>query len=145
MMLTSCREVTAMRLMGIMTVFCAGLMAGRFLIPTAVAAQTRSGRTTNLMTTDLSGWCDGKEVTVEVNDFGPGTSGRHYHPGHSFTWILEGSESYTLEGQPARNVTTGDLLHEAPMQVHTLENQAPVKLLVLRVAEKGKLATVRLQ
>jgi len=132
-----------MRLTGIVTVFCAGLMAGRLLIPSAVNAQTRVGRTTNLTTTDLSGWCDGKEVTVEVNDFGPGTSGRHYHPAHSFTWILEGSETYTLEGQPPRNVTTGDLLHEAPMQVHTLENQGPVKLLVLRVAEKGKPATVR--
>ena len=133
-----------MRLMVIVTVFTVGLMAGRFLTPPGASAQTRIGRTTTLITTDLSGWCDGKEVTVEVNNFGPGTSGRHYHPGHSFTWILEGSETYAVEGQAPRAVTAGDLLHEAPMQVHTLENQSPVKLLVLRVAEKGKPATVRL-
>lgn len=132
-----------MRFALIVAVFSVGLMVGRFLIPSTVNAQTRVGRTTNLMTTDLSGWCDGKEITVEVNDFGPGSSGKHYHPAHSFTWILEGSESYTLEGQLARTVSAGDLLHEVPMQVHTLENQGPVKLLVLRVTEKGKPATVR--
>jgi quercetin dioxygenase-like cupin family protein len=118
------------------------MTVGHFLIPN-VTAQTRKATTTNLITTDLGNWCDGKEVNVEVNEFSPGTSGRHYHPAHSFTWILEGSEAYTLEGQPTRTVSTGELLHEAPMQVHSLDNQSPVKLLVLRIAEKGKPATVR--
>ncbi|PYS32548.1 MAG: hypothetical protein DMG14_34270 [Acidobacteria bacterium] len=63
--------------------------------------------------------------------------------GHSFAWIIEGSEVYTVDGQPARTVKAGDLLHEEPMQMHTTENQSPVKLLVLRVVEKGKPATVR--
>ena len=57
--------------------------------------------------------------------------------GHSFTWIIEGSEVYTVDGQPARTVKAGDLLHEEPMQMHTTENQSPVKLLVLRVVEKA--------
>ena len=38
-----------------------------------------------LLTTALGGWSDGKAVTVELNETGPGTSGRHYHPAHSFT------------------------------------------------------------
>jgi hypothetical protein len=48
----------------------------------------------------------------------PGTSGRHYHPGHSFTWILEGSETCVVNGKPPRVVKSGDVLHEEPQQVH---------------------------
>jgi quercetin dioxygenase-like cupin family protein len=78
-----------------------------------------------------------------LNEIDPGTSGKHYHPGHSFTWVIDGSESYELEGKPVKMVKTGDLLHEEPMQVHTVENQSPVKLLLVRIVEKGKTATVR--
>jgi uncharacterized cupin superfamily protein len=124
------------------SVFVLGVWVGHLSIPT-VSAQFRTVKRTNLFTTDLSGWCDGKEVTVELNEVGPGTSGRHYHPAHSFTWIIDGSETYTLEGQPPKTVKVGDVLHEAPMQVHTLDNRSPVKLLVLRIIEKGKEATVR--
>jgi hypothetical protein len=31
-----------------------------------------------LVTQDLAGFCDGKEVTVELFEIGPGTSGKHY-------------------------------------------------------------------
>jgi len=70
-------------------------------------------------------------------------SGKHYHPGHSFTYVLEGSEDYVLDGQPSRIVRPGDLLHEAPMQLHTVGNADRVKLLVLRVIDKGKEPTVQ--
>jgi quercetin dioxygenase-like cupin family protein len=132
-----------MRLMIPLTcTFLLGIAVGQITLP-AVSAQFRSTKTTNLITTDLGSWCEGKEVTVELNEAGPGTSGKHYHPGHSFTWIIEGSEVYTIAGQPPKQVKAGDLLHEEPMQLHTTENQSPVKLLVVRVVEKGKQATVR--
>src|SRR5215467_2638949 len=121
--------------------FLAGLIAGGFML-SSLSAQLRSGRTATLLTTDLSDWCDGKQVTVELNEFGPGTSGRHYHPGHSFTWILEGSETYAVDGKAPRVVKSGDVLHEEPEQVHRLDNDAPVKLLVFRIIEKGKPLTV---
>jgi len=110
----------------------------------AAQAQLRTVNTERLLTTDLAGWCDGKELTVELNQAGPGTSGKHYHPGHSVTCLLDGSERYALDGQAIRTVKAGDVLHEAPMQVHTVENLSPVKLLVVRVIDKGKQATVRL-
>ena len=84
-------------------------------------------------------------MTVELNQANPGTSGKHFHPAHSFTYVLEGSETYTLEGQGSNTVKVGDVLHEAPTQLHTVENLSPVKLLVVRVIEKGKEPTVRLQ
>jgi quercetin dioxygenase-like cupin family protein len=84
-----------------------------------------------------------KDVTIELNEAGPGTSGRHYHPAHSFTYVLEGSETYALDGQSATPVRPGQILHEVPMQVHTVDNVSAVKLLVVRIIEKGKQATVR--
>jgi uncharacterized cupin superfamily protein len=130
-------------LLRVASIFILGVVVGSLLIP-VVRAQFRSVKTTNLLTTDLAGFCDGKEATIELDEIGPGTSGKHYHPGHSFTWVIEGSETYELEGKPARIVNAGDVLHEEPMQVHTVENQSPVKLLVIRIAEKGKPATVRI-
>jgi len=123
-------------------VFLVGVWAGHALIPTA-AAQFRSTKSERLLSTDLSGWCDGKEVTVELNDAGTGTSGKHYHPAHSFTYVLDGTETYALDGQQPRTVHAGELLYEPPMRLHTVDNTSPVKLLVIRVAEKGKQATVR--
>jgi len=75
----------------------------------------------------------------------PGTSARHYHPAHSFTYVIEGSETKTLDGKTPIAVKAGDVLHESPGEIHETRNTAPVKLLVLRVIEKGKDMTVRLQ
>jgi quercetin dioxygenase-like cupin family protein len=122
--------------------FILGFVAACLALPSLNAQIRRTGKTATLLTTDLAGWCDGKEATVELNEFGPGTSGKHYHPGHSFTWLLEGSETYTVDGKPSRVVRSGDVLHEEPQQVHRLDNDAPVKLLVFRIIEKGKPLTV---
>jgi uncharacterized cupin superfamily protein len=128
---------------GIALGFVVGILVAHMTLPVA-SAQFRTVRTARLLTTDLAGWCEGKEVTVELNEAGPGTSGKHYHPRHSFTYVLDGSESYAVEGQPVRRVGAGDILHEAPMELHTVDNLSPVKLLVIGVIEKGKQATVRL-
>ena len=122
--------------------FVVGIIVGRLTIPVTYS-QFRAVKLTRMLTTDLTGLCEGKQVTVELYEAGPGTSGKHYHPAHSFTYILEGSENYSIEGQPSKQVRAGDLLHEEPMQVHTADNLTPVKLLVVRVIEKGKEATVR--
>ena len=128
---------------GAASIFGLGILVGNVAIPVTFA-QLRTVNTTRLVTTDLAGWCDGKEVTVELNEAAPGTSGKHFHPAHSFTYILEGSETYALEGQASKTVRAGDVLYEAPMQVHAVDNLSQVKLLVVRVIEKGKPATVRL-
>jgi quercetin dioxygenase-like cupin family protein len=123
--------------------FVLGILTGRVTTPVSYS-QLRTVNSTPLLTTDLAGWCDGKEVTVELNQIDPGKSGKHYHPAHSFTYVLEGAETYAVEGQASRTIRVGDVVHEAPMQVHTVSNSAPVKLLVIRIIEKGKEATVRL-
>lgn len=122
--------------------FALGVLVGSAAIP-EVRAQLRTIVPNRLLTVDLAEWCAGKEVTVEILDAGPGTSGKHYHPGYSFTYILEGSEEYLQEGQPGRTVKVGDVLYEPPMVVHTVTNQSPVKTFVVRLLEKGKPVTVR--
>jgi quercetin dioxygenase-like cupin family protein len=121
--------------------FISGVFLGTVTTST-LSAQFRTGKTSQLLKRDLTG-CAGMEVTVTINEFQPGTSGPHYHPGDSFTYILEGSEVYQVEREPKRIVNAGDVLHEPPMKIHTVENAAPVKLLVVRVQEKGQTETVR--
>ena len=123
-------------------IFVLGAIVGSYAIP-AVNAQFRNVTNNRLLTVDLAGWCEGKEVTVELSDAGAGTSGKHYHHGHSFTYIIEGSEEYVQEGKPVKTVKAGDVLHEVPMGIHTAANQTRVKLLTFRLMEKGKPATVR--
>src|SRR5262249_19598653 len=121
----------------IASTFVVGVVVGVLSTPT-VNAQFRNVKSNRLLTVDMAEWCNEKEVTVELNEIGPGSSGKHYHPGHSFTYVLEGSEEYLQEGKPGKTVRAGDVLHEEPMLLHTVDNQGPVKLLVVRVVEKGK-------
>src|SRR5512139_3289393 len=107
--------------LSIIIVFTVGILVGH-ATSSITLPQFRTGKTTRLLTTDLTGWCAGKEMTIEVNEFSPGTSGKHYHPAHSFTYVLEGSEAYAVEGQSSKVVHAGDVLHELPMQLHTVDN-----------------------
>src|SRR5262249_1571289 len=101
-----------------------------------LAAQFRAGNNRQLIKTDLVG-CAGKEVIITLNEFGPGTSGTHYHQGDSFTYVLEGSETYQVDGQPEVVVKAGDLLHEPPMKIQTVRNTDRVRLLVIRIQDRG--------
>ena len=127
--------------LSVILAFVAGGLLGLIASP-QLGGQFRTTTTTQLLKTDLAG-CDGKEVTVSLAEAEPGTSGPHYHPGESFTYILEGSEVYQVEGTSRTVAKTGDLLHEKPMQIHTTGNTAPVKLLVVRILDKGQPDTVR--
>jgi hypothetical protein len=121
--------------------FVSGVMLGPRLTAT-VYGQFRTANTVALAKTDLGDWCAGKEVTVEVQDYGAGTSGPHYHPAYSFAYVINGVQVKSTQG---RAVTTpaGQIQIEAPMEVHETVSSEPAKVLVLRIAEKGKPATVR--
>lgn len=123
--------------------FLAGTVVGPRLVSAAVSAQVRTVKTTSVFHTDLGGWCDGKEVTVDVQEYGAGTSGKHYHHAYSFGWVLEGSQVVTVDGKAAVTVRPGELMIEKPMEVSETSAAAPAKVLFVRVAEKGKPATVR--
>ena len=136
--------VWELRSLTLPVVFVTGLLVGLGLTWTLRAQQLRTGNGKVLLQTDLVA-CPGQEIGVALLDVGPGTSGPHYHPGESFTYILDGSETYQLDGGPESTVKSGELLHELPKQIHTTGNSAPVKLLVVRVQPKGSPDTVRVE
>src|SRR5579862_2874445 len=126
--------------------FLSGVFVGALTIPGALSAQVgtpvRAQKTTRLITTDLAGWCDGKEAVVEYNEEGPGASIKHYHPGHSFTYMIEGSRTVTADGMP-QTIPVGGIHYEAPMKVNISINASPVRVVTFRILEKGKAESVR--
>jgi quercetin dioxygenase-like cupin family protein len=121
-----------------------GVLFGTLVMP-ALRAQARTGRTQTLLQIDLTGFCDGKEALLELVDAGPGTSGRHFHPGHSLTWVIDGTEVQRIDGQSPHTAHAGEVLHETPGQIHANENTAPVRLLTFRILEKGKPHSTRVE
>jgi quercetin dioxygenase-like cupin family protein len=89
---------------------------------------------------DVEG-CPGREVVATVQEFAPRDSGKHYHPAQSLSYVLEGSETWELEGKPKVTLKPGDFLYDEARQVHQTGNTAPLKLLIVRILEKGKPAT----
>ena len=112
------------------------------IVSSSIAAQQRAIEVTHLMKKDLEG-CEGTEVVVSVLSAGPGTSGYHYHPGESFTYILEGTQTREATGEQTTTLGPGAFIYDGPMQVHRTENTAPVKLLIVRILDKGKPVTTR--
>jgi quercetin dioxygenase-like cupin family protein len=109
-------------------------------VPT-ISAQDRKTETKELLRTDLGDWCPGKEVLVTVSLNSAGVAARHFHPAHSYSYLLEGSQTISPDGKPSYAVKAGDLQHEAPFEVSATRTTDPTKVLVVRILEKGKPAT----
>ena len=122
--------------------FLSGVIVRSLTIPAALSAQVgaqgRVQKTTRLMTTDLAGWCDGKEIAVEYHEEGPGATARHYHPGHSYSYMIEGSRTVTVDGMPVQTVRAGEIHYEAPMRANVSNNTTAAKVVTFRIFEKGK-------
>ena len=129
------------------SIFALGVAVGSLAIPasSAPSAPVRKTTVTRLMTTDLAGWCDGKEMIIEINASTSGTSGPHYHPGHSFNYVIGGTQLVTAEGSPPRTYRAGEVFPEAPMTSSTSESPSPTRMVTVRILEKGKPETVYVQ
>ncbi len=94
-----------------------------------------------LLNTDLVGM-EGKEASLRLAEVAPGgSSGKHYHPGYTLLYFLEGSGIWETEGQPPVTLKQGDVYYEPPGQVHTAKNAsttAPLKTLACVIGEKGQ-------
>ena len=122
-------------------IFAFGVIVGAG-ISAGTAAPQRAIEITQLFKRDVAG-CPGKEVSVSVLAAGAGTSGDHFHPGESFTYILEGTQTRVVLNEPPSTVGPGGFIYDAPAQVHRTENSAPVKLVVFRILDKGRPETIR--
>lgn len=76
-----------------------------------------------------------------------GREGRHTHPAEVFAQVLEGTLTLEVEGQPTATLKPGETFFIGAGKVHEGINQgsAPVKLLAVFVAEKGKPLTAPAQ
>lgn len=96
---------------------------------------------TQLYKVDLAGM-EGKQGVVIAVEYAPGASDeKHYHPGQLFTYVLEGSVVWEVEGQPPVTLKAGDTFYDPPKRVHNHRNastSAPAKFLVFFVEEKGQ-------
>ncbi len=108
-------------------------------------AQQAPLKVTDLLRADVVG-VDGKEAVMQLVEFLPGgASGKHYHPGHSFGYVLEGALTVESDGHPPVTARAGEVTQEVPGHVHDAKNLtgSPLKLFVLRVHPKGQPVTVR--
>jgi quercetin dioxygenase-like cupin family protein len=124
----------------------AGIVAGAFAAAT-LGAQPPSVREAALLRTDLVG-IDGKELIVSRFETAPGwVHGRHYHAGHEFVYVLEGSAIVEIEGRPPVRLGPGATAHMPPRQVHAGRNASgtePLRFLLFRIHDKGQPLSVEL-
>jgi hypothetical protein len=118
-------------------VFALGAVVGSMTIP-ALSAQLRTQTDKRLIAVDLAGFCDGKVVAVDYSEESPGLIANHYHPGHLFNYILEGSRTVAVAGVPPQTIRAGEIHHEAPMQANISNNLSAARVLTFRILEKGK-------
>ena len=88
----------------------------------------------------------GKEANVVLLDVGPGWKiGNHFHPGHVFVYMIQGSIKIEVEGEPAQVIGPGDVLHELPdrnMVANNISSTKGARFLVFQVGDIGKPLTV---
>jgi quercetin dioxygenase-like cupin family protein len=89
----------------------------------------------------------GKEVTLFVADYKPGArTGKHYHPGQEFIYVLEGHGSMQEVGKSTVEMKLGVSIYfksdpKKPAYVHegvNVSQSEGMKLLVVLITEKGQ-------
>jgi hypothetical protein len=108
----------------------------------AVTAQDRKTDSRELLRMDLGDWCPGKEVLISQLTSTVGTAARHSHPAHSFTYVIEGAQTISPDGQPSKTARAGDIQYEAPYAVSSTRTTEPTKSINIRILEKGKPVTI---
>ena len=89
----------------------------------------------------------GQEVVVQLVEFAPrGSTGKHIHPGHEVSYVLEGSGTKEVEGEGLSPLKAGTSAYVPAGKVHETTNDSatvPLKQLVFRVHPKGQPITTK--
>ena len=90
---------------------------------------------------DLEG-LEGKSAAVVAVEYAPGASDKkHFHSGHLFTYVIEGSVVWEVEGQAPITLKAGDAFYDPPKRVHNHGNAsttAPAKFVAFFIEDKGQ-------
>ena len=102
------------------------------------AAKPEAIKRTILQTFDVPG--TRYETVIGISELGPNkNSGRQSHPGPEGGYVLQGSGSILVDGQPPLSLKAGQSYKLAPGTVHDVTSGADgIKLIVTWVVEKGK-------
>jgi hypothetical protein len=124
-------------------VVAAGFVAG--LVCASVVPSIRAqGKLTELKRVDLGSWCEGKEAVISIEEIAPQHQSKHSHPAYSFAWMLEGSQTRFVEGQPPQTFKVGDVTQENPGEVSESDILTPTRILLFRILQKGQPPTTRI-
>ena len=110
------------------------LAVGSAAIATSTSAQApattapRSGGPTELFRTALPD-APGKqlvvvELTIAPKQAGQPASPGHRHPGSVYVYVTEGTARFGVEGQPVKEVKTGESFFEPPGALHNVMESA---------------------
>jgi quercetin dioxygenase-like cupin family protein len=125
-----------------------GLVAGAIGGQALTAQQQPITRTLLLKTENPSG-IEGMEAYVTLVEIAPGAqSGKHYHLGTDFMYILDGSGILEMEGQSPVLLKQGQVFPTRPKLVHYFRNAsatAPVKILGFQVVKNGEALVIPVQ
>jgi quercetin dioxygenase-like cupin family protein len=104
----------------------------------AAANQTANIKRTPLQKFDVPG--ANYETVIGIAEIVPNVNiGRHTHPGPESGYMLEGGMTLLVEGQPPKEIKTGESYQIAPGAIHDARTgPSGAKVLATYVVEKGK-------
>ena len=109
------------------------------------SADPPKAKTTVLLTQKLEG-LPGFSVQVVLVEGPPGwVGGRHYHPGHVFVYMLDGTYQLNFDDLTSRTVLPGEVFYEAPNTVMRSKNGSStewVRDVVFQIIRDGQPAAV---
>lgn len=107
----------------------------------AFAPAVASGGSTAVLNTELAG-AEETEANIVRFSVGPDwETDRHFHPGHVFVYVTEGSIEIDVEGREPRIVTPGEAIYELPdkpMIGRTASTADGAKFIVFQVGPVGE-------
>ena len=135
------------RLIALGGVFGAGLVVGA-LSTEYVHAQGPQYQTKQVLQTDLNN-LPGQEIIVFASTWQPGFRlPLHVHPsGHEITYVVEGEQTFEIEGVGTRVVRAGEAIYTPPNTPHFGRNATDKvsRTVVIRLKEKDKPITVEIK
>ena len=112
---------------------------------TMIRAQVPAYATTQILKTDLQN-LPGQEVLLFTSEWQPGFRlPWHMHPnGHEFTYVIEGEQTFEIEGVGTKIVRAGEVLYTPPNTAHYGRNATDriSKTLVVRIKDKPLMTEV---
>jgi quercetin dioxygenase-like cupin family protein len=113
--------------------------AGTFLAR-AQGAQPSPLKRTVLQTHALTSVPGHEGITVLAELAVGGSAPRHTHPGEEFVYVLEGTATFDMAGQPLLSIKPGDAFFIPPNTPHVARNtgKVPLKLLSNYIIPTGQ-------